>query len=50
MAGHRCSIIHRLNLKAHIDVKNDQLKAIKVALRLYRRHVHALLLKVNYYF
>lgn len=26
--------IHRLNPKAHVDVKNDQLKAIKVALRL----------------
>jgi hypothetical protein len=34
MAGHRCSIMHWLNPKARVAIKNDQLKVIKVVLRL----------------
>ena len=41
---------HQLNLKVHVDVKNDQLKATKAVLRLSRRHVHALMLKSGFYF
>jgi hypothetical protein len=33
-AGHWCPIIHRSNPKACVDLKNDELKAIKVVLRL----------------
>ena len=33
MAGHRCPTIHQLNPKVHVEVKYDQLKAIKPALR-----------------
>ena len=47
MAGHWCPIIHRLNLKTHVDVKNGQLKAVKAALR---HLVHALMFKVGFYF
>ena len=50
MAGHQCSIIHQLNPEARVDVKNDQLKAIKVALRLSRYPVHALMFEVGVYF
>ena len=49
MAGHRCPIIHRLNLKAGVIVKNGQLKAIKAALRLSRCHVHTLIFEVGFY-
>ena len=34
MVGHRCPIIHRLNFKTHVDVKNGRLKMIKAVLRL----------------
>ena len=50
MAGHRCLIIHRLNPKAHVDIKNNQSKAIKALLRLSRRLVHAMMFKVGFYF
>ena len=48
--GHMCSIMHQLNPKAHVDIKNDQLKVIKVVLRLSRHHVHALVFEVGSYF
>ena len=50
MMGHWCPIIHRLNPKACVNVKNDQLKAIKVVLRLSQCHVLALMFKVGFYF
>ena len=50
MGGHWCPIIHRLNPKARVDIKNDQLKAIKVALRSSRYLVHALLFKSDFLF
>lgn len=50
MAGRRCLIIHRLNLKVHVNLKNGHLKAIKVALRLSRCLVHASRFKVSFYF
>ena len=50
MVGHRCPIIHWLNPKVHVDVKNDQLKAIKVTLRLSRQPVHTLMFEVGFYF
>ena len=50
MVGHRCSIIHRLNPKDCVDIKNGQLKAIKAALRFSCRHVHALMFEVGFYF
>ena len=50
MAEHRCPILHRLTLKAQVDVKNGQLKAIKTTFRFSRRLVHALMLKVGFYF
>jgi hypothetical protein len=50
MAGDRCLIIHWLNLKARVDVKNDQLKAIKAALGLSRRHIHSLMFEIGFYF
>lgn len=42
--------VHKLNSKARVDIKNDHLKAIKVALRLSRRRVHALLFEADFYF
>ena len=50
MAGQRCPIVHRLNPKARVDVKNDQLKAIKAALGLSRCPVHVVTFKVGFYF
>ena len=50
MVGHRCPIIHRLNPKDCVDIKNGQLKAIKAALRFSCRHVHALMFEVGFYF
>lgn len=50
MAGHHWPIIHQLNLKARVDVENGQLKAIKAALRLSQRHVHAPMFEVGFYF
>jgi len=50
MAGHRCPIIHLLNPKARVDVKNDRLEAIKATLRLSPHHVHALMFEVGFYF
>ena len=50
MGGDRCPIIHRLNPKARVDIKNGQLKAMKAALRFSRRHVHTLIFKVGFYF
>ena len=35
---------------AHVDVKRGQLMAIKAALRLSRRLVHAMMFKVGFYF
>jgi hypothetical protein len=29
LAGHQCPIIHQLNPETRVDVKNDQLQAIK---------------------
>ena len=43
-------MIHQLNPKACVDIKNDQFKAIKAALRLSRCHVHALMFEVGFYF
>jgi hypothetical protein len=48
--GHRCLIIHRLNPKVRVDVKNDQLKVIKATLKLSRHYVHALMFEVGFYF
>ena len=50
MGGDRCPIIHRLNPKARVDIKNGQLKAMKAALRFSRHHVHTLIFKVGFYF
>jgi hypothetical protein len=50
MAGHRCPIIHLLNPKARVDVKNDRLEAIKATLRLSPHRVHALMFEVGFYF
>ena len=50
VAGHRCPVIHWLNPKAHVNIKNDKLKAIKAVLRLSRRHAHAMMFKVDFYF
>lgn len=49
MAGHMCSITHRLNPKAHIDIKSDKLKVIKVVLRLSRHPAHALVFEVGFH-
>ena len=49
-AGYWCPIMHWLNFKACANVKNGQLKAIEVALRLSRRRVHALMFEVRFYF
>ena len=46
MAGHRCPIIHRIHPKAHVDVRNGQLHAIKATWRLSRRLVHALMFEL----
>ena len=48
--GTQCSIVHQLYPKACVDIKNDQLKAVKAALRLSQRLVHALVFKVGFYF
>ena len=48
--GHECPIIQQLNPEIRVDVKNGQLKAIKVALNLSPRHVHALIFKAGFYF
>ena len=48
MAGHHCPVIHQLNPKAHVNVKNGQLKVMKVALWLSQRPIHALLFEVGY--
>ena len=50
VAGHWCPIIHWLNPKSRVNVKNDQLKAIKATLGLSRRHVYALMFEVSFYF
>ena len=50
MAGHRCPIIHWLNLNARVNIKNGQLNAIKAGSRLSQRLVHALMFKVGFYF
>lgn len=50
MEGHRCPIRHQLSLKVGVNVKTGQLKAIKAALRLSRRHVQALMSEVGFYF
>ena len=50
MMGHWCPIIHWLNPKARVDIKNGQLKAIKAMLRLSGRHVHTLMFKFGFYF
>ena len=50
MVGHWCPIIDMLNPKARVDVKNDELKAIKTTLRLSQRLVHALMFEVGFYF
>ena len=49
MVRHRCSITHRLNPKARVDVKNGQLQAIKMMLRLSRHPVHAMIFEVGFY-
>ena len=49
MVGHRCLIIHQLNPKARVDVKNDQLKVIKATLRLSRCPIHSLMFEVGFY-
>ena len=38
-----------LNLKAHVDVKKIQLKAIKAMLRLSRHLVYAMMFEVGFY-
>ena len=43
-------MIYRLNPKAHVDVKNGQLKAFKTVLRLSQYHVHALMFEIGFYF
>ena len=45
--GHWCLMIHWFSHKAHVNVKSEQVKAIKAALRLSRHHVHALVFKVG---
>ena len=48
MAGHRCPIIHQFSCKACVvNVEKGQLKAIKGALRLSRRIVHAQMFEVG---
>ena len=47
--GHRCPIIHGLNPKARVNMKNGQLKAIEAALRPSQRHVHATMFEVDFY-
>ena len=43
-------IIHWLNPKARVNVKNGQLKAIKATLRLSRYPIHPLMFEVGFYF
>ena len=50
MAGHWCPMVHWLNLKACVGVKNGQLKAIKMALRLSRHLAHVVMFEVGFYF
>ena len=50
MVGHRCLIVHWSNPKTCVNVKNDPLKMIKVALGLSRHHVHTLMFEVGFYF
>jgi hypothetical protein len=45
--GHQSPIIQWFSHKARVGVKNGQLIAIKVALRLFRHHVHALMFEVG---
>jgi hypothetical protein len=42
--------MHQLNPKARVDVRFGLLKAIKAALILSRRPVHALMFEVGFYF
>ena len=49
-ARHRCPIIHQLNPKAHVIIKNGQLKAIKATLRLSQHPIHTLMFEVSFYF
>ena len=48
MAEHQCPIIHWLNPKVCVNVKNDQLKVIKATLRLSQHYVHALVFEVGF--
>ena len=50
MACHQCPIIHQLNPKTFVDVKNGQLEAIKAAKRLSRCPIHAQMFEVGFYF
>jgi hypothetical protein len=47
MAGHWCLIIHWLNPKARVDIKNVKLKEIKAAFKLSRCRIHALVFEVG---
>lgn len=46
----QCPILHRFLDNTHVDVKNDELKAIKATMRLSWCHVHALMFEVGIYF
>jgi hypothetical protein len=48
MAGHQCPIRYLFSHKARVNVKNGRLKAIKVALSLSRRPIHALMFEVGF--
>ena len=50
MAGHQCPIRYLFSHKAHVNVKNGQLKVIKVALSLSQRPIHDLMFEVASYF
>lgn len=48
--GTRCPMIHRLNPKAHVNIKNGQLKVIKAVLSLSQHLIHTLLFEIGFYF
>ena len=50
MVGHWCLVIHWFSHKARVHVKNGWFRAIKVASRLSRCHVHTLMFKVGLFY
>ena len=48
--GTRFPMIHQLNPKACVNIKNGQLKVIKAVLRLSQHIIHALMFEIGFYF